>query len=157
MSLLCHLYTSLHRKLFLEIWCFLTEKEKRQTRMFISDHKKFIVPDVEYAAMYSWRNGRNFRKNSWNVPFPPMWVGKNNSSKYLLKVPHLLCTFHKEICLLEGIAAICFVIVGGKQHCSEGTFWFQWISGHQDFKKFGLFLEARISYFHTDSSSISPK
>lgn len=72
---------------------------------------------------------------------------KNSSSKFLLKYPHLLCTFHKEICLLKRIAVICFIIVCGKKDCSEGTSCFHWISGHQETNKFGFFgrLESAIS------------
>lgn len=60
-----------------------------------------------------------------NVLFPSVWVKRKKTSKCLLKDPHFLCTFHKEICLLEGIAVICFVIVCRKQDCSEGTSCFQ--------------------------------
>lgn len=98
------------------------------------------------AAFYSQRKRRK-TQNFQNVLSPSMWVEKNSSSKFLLKYPHLLCTFHKEICLLKGIAVICFIIVCGKKDCSEGTSCFCWISGHQETNKFGFFgrLESAIS------------
>lgn len=60
-------------------------------------------------------------QNFWNVPFPPVWVEKSSDWISSLKDPHVLCTFHKEIYLLEEIiAGICFVLVCGRQDCSEG-------------------------------------
>lgn len=47
MRLLYYPHTFLHRNIFLETQSFLTEEEKKQTRRITSDHKKFIVADVE--------------------------------------------------------------------------------------------------------------
>lgn len=109
---------------------------------------------------------RKIRKiqNSWNVPFPPVWLEKTSVRISLLKDPYLLCRFDKEIYLLEKIiAGICFVLVCGRQDCSEGTLCFQCISRHQETSKFGVetkliwfhlsYFGGRNSYFYMDSSS----
>lgn len=46
---------------------------------------------------------RKIRKiqNSWSVPFPLVWLEKSSGWISLLKDPHLLCRFDKEIYLLE--------------------------------------------------------
>lgn len=43
---------SQRRELFLEIWYFLTEEEKKQTKVFISGDKNFVVADAECVAIY---------------------------------------------------------------------------------------------------------
>lgn len=63
---------------------------------------------------------RKIRKiqNSWNVPFPLVWLEKSSGWISLLKDPHLLCRFDKEIYLLEKkkslqVSALSY-FVGGK-------------------------------------------